>query len=110
MKIWRKGMSARQWSDDPSTGRLSTIPGRYFKLKFWMPSKGGGDTEVMVEYEPADFGKLAKAMAIVDMAATLRAFGEVLVDPPQPPIAAKPPVVGFQSTSPPAPVAREASQ
>jgi hypothetical protein len=60
-----------------------------------MPSKGGGDTEVMVRCEPGDFDLLLKAMAAADEAATLHAIGEVLVARTTP-VAAKPPVVGFQ--------------
>ena len=44
-----------------------------------MPSKGGGITEVMVRYEPSDFGDLLKAMAAADEAAMLRAIGKALV-------------------------------
>ena len=61
MKIWRKGVTARQWSGDPSNGKLTARPGRFFTLKFWMPSKGGGDTGVMVRCRPSDFDLAARS-------------------------------------------------
>ena len=78
MKIWRKGKTARQWDDDPGPGKLSAKPGCYLSLRFQMPSKGGGDTDVIVQHEPNDFGKLHKAMVIVDPADYLRQVGEML--------------------------------
>ena len=95
MKIVRKGATTQRWSHDPSPGRLSFRAGVCFALKFWMPSKGGGFTDVMVRHYPDDFGALIRAMGATDEAATLRAIGEYLVARSTPP-AAKPPVVGFQ--------------
>ena len=104
MKIWRKGATVKQWLPVPSKGKLSFRPGVCFALKFWMPSKGGGITDVMVRHYPDDFGSLIRAMGDTNDAETLRAVGEWLVARAARLAAkasnAQPPVVGFQLSSP----------
>ena len=90
MKIWRKGATARQWVPVFSKGKLSARRGQYVTEAFWMPSKGGGVTEVMVRHYPDDFRNQIKAMGIANEAALLSAFGEWLVARTVP--AAQPPV------------------
>jgi hypothetical protein len=99
MKIWRKGYTAKQWSDDPSKGRLRVRASHTVGLQFSMPSKGGGYTVVLVQFEPDDFSALLKAMIAVDEAATLHAIGESLVNR-TPSVAVRPAVAGLQLASP----------
>jgi hypothetical protein len=80
MKIRRKGSTSRQWSDDPSKGRLSVHAKGAVAIQFWMPSKGGGLTDVVVHLEPTDFEALFKAALAVDEDAALQAIGAALFD------------------------------
>ena len=77
IKAFRAGETARTWSDDPNDETLSCEID-YISVRFSMPSKGGGVTEVDVRITPDSFGDFAKAMVTVESAAAIRAFGAAL--------------------------------
>ena len=98
MKIWRKGQTAKTWSNDPYNGKISARPG-LVRIRFSMPSKGSGVTEVLISFGPNDFSNLAKAMGIADDAAALRAVGEFFIAraAATADTVVKPSVAGFQT-------------
>ncbi|MEF3129134.1 hypothetical protein [Rhizobium leguminosarum] len=86
-RVMRKGAS--QWDDKlvPATQRLELtsfsigglVPWKSgVQLRFTIPSKGGGDTTVLVDVGPGDYVALAKAMIFNDSFAALKAFARAI--------------------------------
>jgi hypothetical protein len=86
IKARRKGSTTQVWSNDPSkvtiTVRTAKKGTPRIALTFWMPSKGGGYTDVQVSIDTDRFATMIRAMIMADDAATLQAVGSVLTANP----------------------------
>ena len=113
-KTWRKGSTAKEWSDDPSEVKVSKR--RIYKafevaLDFWMPSKGGGITDVRLYLAEGALDEILKAAdddVVIRAAArrlkafpdvTLKACGDILAAHPKAAaqVSSSSSVVGFQT-------------
>lgn len=84
IKVQRGGKTSPTWSNDPYDIRLGYFPsdpddrpGQVY-LMFRMPSKGGGTTDVRVEFPLDTFEDLASQMMRANRDAAILAFGKAL--------------------------------
>lgn len=80
IEVLRGGVTAREWSGSGRNVRVSTDDLHYsaFQIRFDMPSKGGGDTDVLVRVTASSFKEIAEAMMVTNPQAAARAFGAAL--------------------------------
>ncbi|MBX4884011.1 hypothetical protein HJA90_10495 [Rhizobium bangladeshense] len=86
-KIERRGSS--QWDDklvfatknifvEPSAGPGWRSRRSGVQVRFSIPAGGRGDTTIVQEFGPKDYGALAKAMVLSDDRAALKAFATAI--------------------------------
>lgn len=86
-KIERRGNS--QWDDklvsatraifvEPSAGPGWRSRRSGVQVRFSVPAAGGGETLIVQEFGPKDYGALAKAMVLSDDRAALKAFAAAI--------------------------------
>jgi hypothetical protein len=79
IEVKRGGVTSPRWSGDGANVRV--LPSREaerLSIRFDMPSKGGGYTDVAVRILPDSFEEIAKGMVVSDPIAAVRAFGKAL--------------------------------
>lgn len=83
VSVLRGGVTSRTWSGSGSEGTIGYLSGwgttaPLVTLSFQMPSKGGGETQVLVQIDPESFERLATCMLNASKEDAIRAFGAAL--------------------------------
>lgn len=83
IKVLRGGRTAREWSGYGKNVHVSHSKGDQWNessadIGFFIDSKGGGETQILVKIQTQSFEALAKAMLKADPEAAIKAFGATL--------------------------------